>query len=113
MPEAPVCILGGLPVIAEVSFSYDSYSMEHDASVEDLFWMKRDGTKGKSIPQHLFDKALEYGNDYQGCNIIEQVNDHLVYEADNGRHNSGDSQEGLWEHLIGQDAGVSDQARED
>lgn len=76
MAEAPVTILGGLPVIAQVSFSRDYWTGECDADVDDLFWMKRDGSKGKSIPQHLFDKATA---DYKNADIIEQVVDHLAY----------------------------------
>lgn len=81
MPEAPVTILGGLPVIAEVSFSRDYWTGESDADVDDLCWMKRDGSKGKSIPQHLFDKATA---DYKSADIIEQVVDHLAYADKDG-----------------------------
>lgn len=76
MPDAPVTILGGLPVIATVSFTRD-YWGECDADVDDLCWMKRDGSKGKSIPQHLFDKATA---DYKNADIIEQVTDYYAYK---------------------------------
>jgi len=80
MPEAPVSIFGGLPVIAVVSFTRDYYG-ECDADVDELYWMKRDGSKGKALPQHLFDKATA---DYKSADIIEQVIEHLAgaeYEA--------------------------------
>lgn len=84
MPEAPVTILGGLTVIAEVSFGYDSGSAyapaEHWSEVEGIFWMKRNGTRGKPIPDHLYERAEKY--DPYFAHVIEQVIDHLIYEAD-------------------------------
>jgi hypothetical protein len=75
--RAPATILGGLPIIAEVSFGQD-YWGEHWAEVDHLYWRKRDGTAGKEIPQHLYDKAEAY--DYGHSSVIEQVNDYLAYE---------------------------------
>lgn len=80
MVTRPVCILGGLPAWATINYSYDSYTGESDSEVEELFWQKRDGSRGSALPQHIFDKALSYGNDYQGCDIIEQVDATLGYE---------------------------------
>jgi hypothetical protein len=40
--EAPVSVLGGLPLIAEVSWSTDYFTGECDSSVDCLYWQKRD-----------------------------------------------------------------------
>lgn len=85
MVSRPVMILGGLPAWADVSYGKDADTPngpgECRSEVEELYWRKRDGSKGSPLPDHLFDRALSYGNDYQGCDIIEQVNNQLSYEA--------------------------------
>lgn len=77
---APVSILGGLPVFAEVSFGKDSDTPngpgDYWAEVDDIYWMKRDGSKGKPLPEHLFDKAMAD----DGADIIESVSDYLSHE---------------------------------
>jgi hypothetical protein len=80
LPEGPGTILGGLPVIAEVSFGVSDGPDGRDywAEVDTIYWMKRNGSKGKAIPQHIRDRAEKY--DYYFCNLIEQVQDHLVYQ---------------------------------
>lgn len=77
----PGTILGGLPVIAEVVFGYDSWNGEGYAEVENIFWMKRNGERGKQIPQHLFDKAEKY-DPYFSC-LSEAVSDHHAMKAYN------------------------------
>lgn len=83
MAEAPATILGGLPVIAEVSFGKDSDTPsgpgDYWAEVENIYWMKRDGSKGREIPKHLWDRAEKYDR-YFGS-LTEQVSDHLAHEA--------------------------------
>lgn len=78
MTEALVTIFGGLPVIASVTFSYDSYTMESDAEVEELFWQKKNGKKGKPLPQHLFDRAI----DKEESGIITQVEENFCGPPD-------------------------------
>jgi hypothetical protein len=78
MPIKPATILGGLPVMAEVSFTTD-YWGEHDATVDQLYWLKRDGTAGKPISRKIRDRAEKY--DYGLCNVIESVSEQLAYEA--------------------------------
>lgn len=79
-----VTILGGLPAFATVSWGKDADTPngagEYWSEVEDLQWVRKDGTPGKSLPEHLFNKALNYGNDYQGCDIIEQVEGAMNHE---------------------------------
>ncbi len=79
MPEGPATILGGLPVIAVVSFGVDDSvnGREYWSEVETLHWQKKDGSKGKEIPQHIRDRAEEY--DYGLCSVTEQVSDYLAY----------------------------------
>jgi hypothetical protein len=75
MLSGPATILGGLPVIADVSFTRDYYG-ECDADVECLYWMKRDGSKGKPIPEHMYDRLP----DYWQADVIESVSEHLAHE---------------------------------
>lgn len=84
MPKGiPVTILGGLPVIADVSFGVDDSPVcgrEYWADVDALYWRKRDGTAGKPIPQKVWDRAEK--DDPYLCSVIEQAHDWLAYEAD-------------------------------
>lgn len=82
MPGAPVTILGGLPVWAEVFFGVHDYGpdgKDYWAEVDNLFWLKHDGTKGKQVPQSLFDKAMK---NYGEAAITEQVSDYLAGPPD-------------------------------
>ncbi len=71
-------ILGGLPIVADVSFGRDGWTGEYWAEVDALYWMKRDGTAGKPLPQKVIDRAAEY--DYGFCYVIEQVSDYLALQ---------------------------------
>lgn len=80
--ERPGTILGGLPVIAEVEFGKDADTPngpgEYWAEVQAIYWRKRDGSKGKEIPEHIRDRAAKH--DYAFCYLIEQIEDQLVQE---------------------------------
>ncbi len=71
-------ILGGLPVIADVDWGTD-YWGEGYAEIEAIYWMKRDGSKGKPIPQSVFDRAEKYDNYFSS--LIEQLSENAAYEA--------------------------------
>lgn len=71
--RGPGTILGGLPIIAEVSWGYDSFNMEHWAEIEAIYWQKRDGSVGKEIPVSVRDRAARYDSYF--CNLIEQLNE--------------------------------------
>ena len=81
--ERPSTILGGLPVIVDIHFGKDADTPngagEYWSEVEAIYWRRKDGTKGKPIPQHLFDKAEVY--DPYFCTIAERVSDELAYES--------------------------------
>lgn len=79
MVIAPVQILGGLPVIADVSFGRD-YEGEYWAEVNYIYWRKANGKPGKEISQKVRDRAEEM--DYGFCSVIEQVNDYLAYQEE-------------------------------
>ncbi|WP_037500567.1 hypothetical protein [Sphingomonas jaspsi] len=80
MPSGPATILGGLPVIADVWFTRgDGWSTDDDAGVDTLYWMKRDGSKGKPLPEHMYDR-LEKSDPYWECGVTEAVFDHLAHE---------------------------------
>jgi len=77
----PATIIGGLPVIVEIAFGVDDSPVtgrEYWSEVEAIFWRKRDGSKGKEIPQHVWDKAEKYDSGF--CNLIEQVTEDLAHE---------------------------------
>lgn len=78
MPEVPATILGGLPVIAAVRFGVDDGPNGRDywAEVEQIYWRKRDGSKGKPIPQHIFDRAEEADPCFGA--LVEEANDYLA-----------------------------------
>lgn len=79
MPRVDATILGGLPVIADISFGR-SWEGEYWAEVDAIYWRKRDGTAGKEISLRLRDKAERY-DPYFG-DLIERANESLAHEAD-------------------------------
>lgn len=78
MPLGVGTILGGLPVVADVSWGYDSFAGEYWAEVQHIYWLKKGDKPGKEIPQHIRDRAAKY--DYGFCNLIEQVSDYIASE---------------------------------
>lgn len=86
MPEAPVTVLGGLPLIAEVWFTRgDGWCTDDDAGVDALYWRKRDGSKGKEVSQKIYDR-LEKADTYWEASVTEQVSEHLAYEEWEAKH---------------------------
>lgn len=71
----PVIILGGLPVMAECVWTKD-YWGEYDAHVEAMYWIKRNGTQGKEIPQSIIDR-LERSDKYWESDVIQQAENYL------------------------------------
>lgn len=80
-------ILGGLPIIADVDWGTD-YWGEGYAEIEAIYWMKKDGTKGKPIPQKVFDRAELYDSYFSS--LIEQLSDAAAHESDEQLSNSLD-----------------------
>lgn len=83
--EGPGTILGGLPVIAVIEAGKDADTPngpgEYWQEIVSIHWKKRDGSKGKKIPEHLRDRAENY--DYGFYSLIEQVDYHHIMERDN------------------------------
>lgn len=81
--EGPGTILGGLPVIAVLSSGKDADTPngpgEYWTEVDSIHWRKRDGSKGKEIPQHLRDKAEAYDSYFSS--LIEDIESHYAYQA--------------------------------
>lgn len=75
-------ILGGLPIIVEVSFGYDSFSLEHWAEVQHIYWCGRKGSCGKEISNKVRDRAEKY--DPYFSNLIENISEQLAYEGFDG-----------------------------
>jgi len=75
-------ILGGLPVIADVDWGTD-YWGEGYAEIGAIYWMKRDGSKGKPIPQKVFDRAEVYDSCFSS--LVEQLSEQCAYEAAEAR----------------------------
>jgi hypothetical protein len=81
MPCGPATVLGGLPVVADVWFSGPDYYGEYDCGVNALYWMKRDGSKGKELSQRVMDR-IEKRDPYWDANVTEQVSVYLAYGQD-------------------------------
>lgn len=79
MPRVEATILGGLPIIADVSFGRD-YWGEYWAEVDAIYWRRRDGTAGKQISDKVRDRAEKYDPYFGG--LIEQANDFLAGPPD-------------------------------
>ena len=75
MVYVPVTVLGGLPVIANVWFSGPDYEGEYDAGVDELFWQKRDGSRGAPLSQRVIDRIEK--ESYWEADVTEQANDWL------------------------------------
>lgn len=73
--DGPCTVLGGLPLIADV-WSDRDYWGEYDCGVDGLYWQKRDGSRGKEIPQKLLDRIEKY-DPYWEALVTEQVFDYL------------------------------------
>ena len=77
-------ILGGLPVWADVY--YGKYADtpngpgEDWAKIKDIYWLKRNGQKGGSLPQKVVDRARRY--DHYFCDLIEQVFEYSCFEKE-------------------------------
>lgn len=50
--------------------------------------MKRDGSKGKPIPQKVFDRAEAYDSYFSS--LVEQLSDQAAYEAAEARGDVGE-----------------------
>lgn len=76
-------ILGGLPVIADVSFGHDGFTGEYYSEVSQLYWVKKDGSPGKALPQHIKDKAEKYDPSF--ASLTENVSEMLAHEANENK----------------------------
>ena len=80
MPSHSVTILGGLPVIAEVTFTRSGGWMTDDhACVDALYWIKANGEAGKPVSEKIYQR-LEKHSSYWQCDVIDQVSEALAYE---------------------------------
>ena len=83
MVTRPATILGGLPVVATIAFGKDADTPngpgEYWAEVEEICWRKRDGTAGKPVPEHIYDRAEKYDPYFSA--LIETIESELAYEA--------------------------------
>lgn len=80
MPWGRATILGGLPVWALVNFGMtdDENGRDYWSEVEDICWVRRDGSRGKSISKPMFDRA-ESADPYF-ASVTEAVSDYLAYD---------------------------------
>lgn len=73
--------MGGLPVIAEVWFTRgDGWMTDDDAGVDALYWIKRDGTKGKRLSDALMEKIARK-DPWWEVDVTEAVSEQLAHEA--------------------------------
>lgn len=82
MPEAPVTVCGGLPLIADVWFSGPDYYGEYDSGVTALYWMKRNGERGQRVSE-AFMASIEKRDQWWESHVIEQVEDYHASEEYN------------------------------
>lgn len=80
MPRVPGFILGGLPIIADISFGRDGFSGEFWSEVEAIYWRKKDDTAGKELPVHIRDRAEAY--DPYFSELIERASAYLAGPPD-------------------------------
>ena len=80
--EGQSTILGGLPVYAYIDCGKDADTPngpgEYWSEVRSLHWLKKDGTPGKELPEHIVERAEKY--DYRFCTLIENISEQLAYE---------------------------------
>lgn len=76
--EGTSTILGGLPVWVVISCGRDYFSGEFWSEVDSIHWLTRKGTKGKEIPDHLYDRAEKYDQSF--CMLMESIFEQLAYE---------------------------------
>lgn len=94
---APVTVIGGLPVIAEVWFSGPDYKGEYDAGVDQLYWQKHNGSKGKPLSQKVMDRIQK--EQYWDAYVTEQTNDWLSFNVPT-RYQDGRVEGEYSEHYI-------------
>jgi hypothetical protein len=71
-------VFGGLPVWAEVEYENGDGLWESDfAIVDEVYWLKRNGQKGKPFSKKLWER-LDKDKDWQTY-VIEQVFDDIAY----------------------------------
>lgn len=84
--EGPASILGGLPVWAECSVHVSPAGpwgpAEYDMELDDLFWQKKDGSKGGRIPDHIWESASQK-DPYWQAYVTEAVSDYVAYGSEN------------------------------
>lgn len=73
--SGPATILGGLPVFAVCWFTRgDGWTQDDDCGVEGLYWLRRDGSKGKELPQSVLDRLEKVS--FWEAGVCEMVCDH-------------------------------------
>lgn len=79
MVDVPVHLFGCLPVIASINYGMTDGPNGRDyySDVEELWWRKRDGSKGERVPQHIVDRAEKL--DPYHCSLVEEANDWLMF----------------------------------
>ena len=83
--EGPTTILGGLPVWAVFTYERgDGWETDDDFTLDAMHWLKRDGTKGGALPQHLRDRAED--RDMFFCDAFQQLCDNLLGPAEDAAH---------------------------
>ena len=75
--EGPSTILGGLPVWAEFTYTRGDWGFtDDDFDLDALYWLKRDGTKGNPLPEHMYDRAEKHDEYFSDC--FQQLEDNLI-----------------------------------
>jgi hypothetical protein len=97
MVYVPCTVKGGLPVIASVWFTGPSAGYEdYDSGVDELYWQKKDGSRGKEVSKAFMDSVEKYDTFWQAT-VTEQANDWLGEHCPTRRYVGGpaNAEEGI------------------
>jgi|LakMenEpi03Aug12_release.lakeMendotaPanAssembly.Ray.scaffolds.fasta_scaffold559643_2 hypothetical protein len=78
MYEGEATVFGGLRVWAQIYYEKgDGWMTDDDAHVEEIYWLKRNGQKGKPFSKKLWERLDRDKNNYWQADVIEQVFDYV------------------------------------
>lgn len=97
--SGPVTVLGGLRLWAECSFTRDSWG-ESYSGVNGLYWLKRDGTKGKEVSQKFLD-SLSKRQRWWEDDVCLSISEDAAFKASQKQMDqSQHDEEQVWTPLV-------------
>jgi hypothetical protein len=77
--SGPVTVLGGLRLWAEATYTVDYWGECH-SGVSGLYWLKRNGTRGKEVSQKFID-GLEKRQRWWEDDVCLELSEEAAYRA--------------------------------